>query len=257
MADLNILQYALIALIFIWSGIVRSGIGFGGAALSLPFILLIDNQPLIYLPIIAIQLLVFSALTVAQSHRTNQDALIQSTVDWRFLRKALLIMIIPKLIGVFGLINFPLDTLNTFIFGIIAFYSLTYIFNIPFNSRTLWLDVVFLMVGAYISGISLIGAPLLVAVFAKHVDRRQLRDTLFVLWFILVSIKLSSFIYAHIDLQLIHQLWLLPCAAIGHWIGLRVHDYLMKTDNVIFYRFIGVILLMTSSIGLLRMWVLV
>lgn len=31
MSDLSLFQYALIALIFIWSGFVRSGLGFGGA----------------------------------------------------------------------------------------------------------------------------------------------------------------------------------------------------------------------------------
>jgi hypothetical protein len=52
MSQLEIYQYVLIALIFVWSGFVRSGLGFGGAVMSLPFLLLIDNQPLVFLPII-------------------------------------------------------------------------------------------------------------------------------------------------------------------------------------------------------------
>ena len=60
MVDLSWVQYALIGLVFIWSGFVRSGLGFGGAVLSLPFLLLIDNNPLVYLPIISVHLLVFS-----------------------------------------------------------------------------------------------------------------------------------------------------------------------------------------------------
>ena len=57
-----------------------------------------------------------------------------------------------------------------------VFYSLTYIFNKPFRSNNKYIDALFLVLGAYISGTSLIGAPLIIAVFANHVDRRKLRD---------------------------------------------------------------------------------
>lgn len=254
MSDLSSIQYGLISLVFIWSGIVRSGLGFGGAVLSLPFLLLIDNQPLVYLPIIAVHLLIFSSLTVYQSHRRAKVDASEPTIAWHFLWKAILVMLVPKLVGVFGLINLPIGILNTIIFSIIIVYSLTYVFDKPIKSHYKWLDVLFLMLGGYISGTSLIGAPLIVAVFVKYVDRHQLRDTLFVLWFILVAIKLSSFVYAEIDLQLEHHLWLLPCAAIGHIIGLRVHDYLLSTDSVRFFRILGGVLLITSVIGMLNIW---
>ena len=48
------------------------------------------------------------------------------------------------------------------------------------------------------------------AVYSTHVPRHQLRDTLFVLWFVLVTIKMLSFVALDVDLQLIHHLWLLP-----------------------------------------------
>ena len=54
-------QYVLIGLIFVWSGFVRSGLGFGGAVLALPFLLLVLNKPLVFLPIIWIHLLFFSS----------------------------------------------------------------------------------------------------------------------------------------------------------------------------------------------------
>ena len=60
MSDLLWYQYLLIGLVFGWSGFVRSGLGFGGAVLALPFMLLILNEPLVFLPIIAIHLLIFS-----------------------------------------------------------------------------------------------------------------------------------------------------------------------------------------------------
>jgi uncharacterized membrane protein YfcA len=42
-------QLAFTLAIFIWSGFVRSGLGFGGAALALPLMLLIYDQPLLVL----------------------------------------------------------------------------------------------------------------------------------------------------------------------------------------------------------------
>ena len=258
MLDLSWIQYSLIALIFIWSGFVRSGLGFGGAVLSLPFLLMVHNDPLIYLPLISVHLLVFSSITILKSNSTrfqkrgNQTSQIPhtSTIDWSYLKHAMSIMIIPKLIGVLGLITLPSSLMSGIIFSIVGFYSLTYIFNKPFNSNSKKLDILFLILGAYISGTSLIGAPLIITVFANHVNKHQLRDTLFALWFILVAIKMSAFLYAGIDLQLIHHIWLLPCAAIGHIIGLRFHHYILTADTAVFYRVVGIALLIISITGL-------
>lgn len=257
MADLQVYQYLLIALIFMWSGFVRSGLGFGGAVLSLPFLLLVDNQPLVYLPLIAVHLLVFSALTVLQNQRKqrrdflqNEATVKESTVDWPYLKKALAIMIVPKMIGVLGLLTLPAGLMTGIIFGIVSVYSISYILNRPFKSNHPLLDTAFLMLGGYISGTSLIGAPLIVSVFATHVAKHQLRDTLFVLWFILVTIKMAAFIYAGVDLQLIHHLWLLPCAAIGHVIGLRFHHKIVEGDPKVFYRVLGITLLVVSLMGI-------
>jgi uncharacterized protein len=261
MIDLHWYQYAIIGLLFVWSGIVRSGFGFGGAVFALPFLLLVDNQPLVFLPIIAVHLLIFSSLTVCQNQRkrsqlsANVDAAVESaTVDWLFLRKALLIMIVPKMVGVFGLLTLSSKVMSVIIFSIITVYAFSYILNKPFRSNHKAVDVLFLMIGGYISGTSLIGAPLIVAVFMKKVAKEKLRDTLFVLWFILVTIKMASFAYYGVDFQWIHHLWLLPCAAVGHVIGLKLHAYLMTTDNVKFYRIFGVILLLTSIGGIIKEW---
>jgi uncharacterized membrane protein YfcA len=257
MSELSLVQCALIALTFIWSGFVRSGLGFGGAVLSLPFLLLIHNDPLLYLPIISLQLLFFSGLIFFENHKirkkyAHQGAQDESAIDWPYLKRALLIMLIPKIIGVFGLITLPATVMGLIIFSIVAVYSVTYIFNKPFKSRFKSLDITFLMLGGYVSGTSLIGAPLLTAVFASHVKKEQLRDTLFALWFILVSIKVAAFVYLNVDFHLIHQLWLLPCAALGHLLGLKFHRKLQETDSVVFYRVMGSVLLLVSFIGLLR-----
>lgn len=58
------MQLLATALVFIWTGFVRSGLGFGGAALGLPLMLFVYDQPLYWLPMIGIHLLFFSALTL-------------------------------------------------------------------------------------------------------------------------------------------------------------------------------------------------
>ncbi len=256
MVELIWYQYLLIALIFVWSGFVRSGLGFGGAALSLPFLLLVDNQPLLFLPIIAVHLLFFSAITVFSSHRKAQEANTQlaeaAGIDWKYLRGTLVIMAIPMIIGLFGLITLPPALMSSIIFSIVIVYAVGYIINRPFKSGGKWLDLFLLVLGGYVSGTSLIGAPLIIAVYVNHVSKAQLRDTLFVLWFILVTFKMAAFIYAEIDLHLIHQLWLLPCAAIGHYLGLHFHERLVKGETATFFRVLGIALLFISSIGLVR-----
>lgn len=256
MPELLWFQYSLIALVFVWSGFVRSGLGFGGAALSLPFLLLIENQPLFFLPIIAVHLLVFSSITVASSHLREhagaKGAPSGPRIDWRYLRYALAVMILPKLIGVFGLITLPAALMSGIIFLIVAVYAVGYMLNRPFRSRGKGLDLLFLVLGGYVSGASLVGAPLIVAVFSNHVPRHQLRDTLFVLWFLLVTIKLAAFVYAGVDLQLAQQLWLLPCAALGHVLGLRLHRRLLEAETAAFFRVMGAALLLVSSVGLAK-----
>ena len=257
MSDLTLTQLLLVLLIFVWSGFVRTGLGFGGAMMSLPLLLLVDNRPLVYLPVIGVHLLIFSVLTVWQNNRTRvaTEEKKPSTVDWVYLKKSLKIMIIPKLIGVAGLLTIPANIVTAIIFCIISVYSITYILNKPFKSSHPLSDGIFLSLGAYISGTSLIGAPLIMTVYMVHVAREKLRDTLFVLWFILVSIKMAAFLIAGVDLQLQAHLWLLPATALGHYFGLKFHARLTAADPVIFYRVIGSALLIVSVFGLVANYV--
>ncbi|MFG6665647.1 TSUP family transporter [Halomonas sp. HNIBRBA4712] len=252
MADLLWYQYALIGLIFAWSGFVRTSLGFGGAVLALPFLLLVHDDPLVFLPIIAIHLLIFSSWIAWQGNRQLKadTTTAQSNIDWRYLKKALKIMIVPKLVGVVGLLTLPASLMTNIIFVIVIVYAVSYVLNKPFTSQHRYVDIALLGLGGYVSGTSLIGAPLIVAVFAAHVAKEQLRDTMFVLWFILVVIKMASFIVAGVDLQLVHQLWLFPCALVGHLMGERAHQYLMKADTVLFFRVLGAVLIAVSVIGL-------
>ena len=256
MADLLWYQYVLIGLIFAWSGFVRTSLGFGGAVLALPFLLLVVNEPLVFLPIIAIHLLIFSSWIAWNGHRQLQQAgssaAVQSNIDWGYLGKALKIMIVPKLVGVVGLLTLPANVMTSIIFGIVTIYAIGYVLNKPFRSNNKYVDYVLLGLGGYVSGTSLIGAPLIVSVFATHVAKEQLRDTMFVLWFILVVIKMVSFVIAGVDLQLIHQLWLLPCAFIGHLLGEKAHRYLLNADTGLFFRVLGAVLIVVSVVGLIH-----
>ena len=244
-------QYATIGLIFIWSGFVRSGLGFGGAVLALPFLLLIVNDPLVFLPLIAAHLIFFSTLIMIQS--TQKQGTAQSnTINWRYLRRSMGIMIVPKIAGVIGLLTLPPVIMSTIIFLIVIAYAIGYIINRPIQIKTKLQECGFLGLGAYVSGTSLTGAPLIVPVVASHVEKHELRNTLFVLWWILTLIKLVSFVVAGIDLQLVHHLWLLPCAFTGHLLGNRMHNYLIEQETPTFFRVLGIALVIVSLTGLIK-----
>jgi len=251
MTELAWTQVALIGLIFVWSGFVRSGLGFGGALFTLPFLLLIHNDPVFFLPIISLHLLFFAGLTIIQSERKkNPDDSTSATVNWPFVRYTLLIMIVPKLAGVIGLLMLPTDLMNIIIFSLITGYALTYIFDKPLQSNSRTVDMILLAAAAYISGTSLIGGPLVIAVALRHIKPHEFRNTLFMVWWILVSIKLTAFVIADVDIQLLNALLLLPCAALGHLIGHRFHQQLLQRDSRSFYRILGWVLLGTSFVGL-------
>lgn len=233
-------ELVLIALIFIWTGFVRSGLGFGGAALGLPLMLFIYNQPIYWLPIIGLHLLFFTSLTLRS--RLNN-------VNWAYLKKSCIYIIPPALIGVFGLINLPNNWLVIFIYSVTLFYAITWFLNMNIRSNNEWLDRFLLAVGGYVAGTSLTGAPLMVAVYMRNVSAEQLRNTLFVLWFILVSIKMSTFKALGVDIQLLTAIYLLPVAAIGHVIGLKAHNLIIKNDHK-FKRVIGAALIIISLLGL-------
>lgn len=244
MDHLETWQYVATTLIFIWTGFVRSGLGFGGAALGLPFLLLVIDNPLVWIPLIGVHLLFFSSVTLG----TRLGA-----VDWAFLKKAFAIMIIPKLIGVFGLLTLPPEIMAAFVYVMTLAYGVMYVFKYQIKSKSHVFDAFLLFIGAYVSGTSLIGAPLIVAVFMHRVSKEKLRNTLFVLWFVLVSIKLSVLAAAGVNFWWTAHLWLLPAASIGHVIGLKLHEHLMSDNTVRFKQIIGGVLIIVCVFGLIDM----
>lgn len=236
-------QIAVTALVFIWSGFVRSGLGFGGAALGLPLMLFIYDQPIFWLPIIGIHLLIFTSVTLLTRIRN---------VDWDYLKKSSVYIFPAKLVGVFGLLNLPNQWLVIIIYVITLFYAVLWMLNLSIRSQSGWSDKVLLVIGGYVSGTSLTGAPLIVAVFINHIQRDKLRNSLFVLWFILVTIKLGTLAAFGVDLQFNSALLLVPVTAIGHIIGLKAHEYMLNNDRK-FKRVIGVFLLLICILGLMNL----
>ncbi|HEY9200240.1 MAG TPA: TSUP family transporter [Gammaproteobacteria bacterium] len=235
------MQLLATALVFIWTGFVRSGLGFGGAALGLPLMLFVYDQPLYWLPMIGIHLLFFSALTL----RTR----IQQ-IDLAYLKKSLVVIIPFTLVGVFGLIQLPTDWLLIFIYSITLFYAVLWLLGLSLRSQNIWVDRFLLSIGGYVAGTSLTGAPLMVAVYMRNVRAELLRNTLFVLWFILVSIKMSAFVALGVALNWLDALLLIPVAAIGHYLGLKAHQAILQNDQL-FKRLTGGVLLLISALGLL------
>ena len=234
------LQIVLTGLVFLWTGFVRSGLGFGGAALGLPLMLFLLPDPVFWLPVIGTHLLFFTSLTL----RTRMK-----DINWAYLKLALIYIIPAAIVGVFGLLNLPNHWLLIFIYCVTLFYAVLWVMNRNIESNKGWIDKILLVLGGYIAGTSLTGAPLMVAVFMRNVAKHQLRNTLFVLWFILVSIKMLAFAALNVKLNFIIALWLLPVAAIGHVIGLKTHEAILNNDQQ-FKRIIGSFLIVISLLGL-------
>jgi uncharacterized membrane protein YfcA len=245
MYDFSVWQLCMIGLIFIWTGFVRSGLGFGGAALGLPLMLLVVPEPLFFLPVIGTHLLFFSAITLVSRF---------DNVAWRPIMTALAVMFLPMVAGILGLLQMPGQAMSVLVFSVTLFYGVTYLINWKITSRNRIVDTLLLILGGYVSGASLIGAPLVVAVLTHQVAARSLRDSLLMLWFILVCIKMSAFVVAEVELHLKFALTLIPVAAIGHFIGLRVHDAIIQSGGNTLKRLVGAVMVLVSLAGLVQLY---
>ena len=238
------LELVLIAFIFTWIGFVRTGLGFGGAVLGLPILMLIGGSPIDWLPIIGIHLLFFSGITLSNSLKE---------VDWVYLKKSLPWILPAKIIGVIGLISLSPNIMTVIVYLITSLYALTWINNRQFISKKSWVNNLLLFFGGYLSGTSLMGGVLLVAVYMSYVDIKRLRNTLFVLWFFLVSIKMAAFLAVGVFVDWQFSLMLIPVAALGHFIGLRLHDRMIQNDTK-FKRWMGGVLILVCIVGLLKVF---
>jgi hypothetical protein len=116
-SELSSWEYIAFGLIFLWSGFVRSGLGFGGAALALPLLLLLVDNPFSVLLFLSFQLLVFGAVSVI----TRLDY-----VDWHYLVRSLRWLLPFTIAGVVGLLNLPGTLLSTIVYAVSAVYAVSY-----------------------------------------------------------------------------------------------------------------------------------
>ena len=76
--EFDLYTIVILMIAFWWSGFVRAGIGFGGAGLMYPVALLAVDSILFLVPIICVQLLIFSTATLIKDHHL---------IDWKTLGK--------------------------------------------------------------------------------------------------------------------------------------------------------------------------
>lgn len=247
MAELSQIQWVLLGLIFVWSGFVRTGIGFGGGALALPLMLFILPNPVILLPIIAWHFIFFSILTLF-THKGD--------VDWRYMLYSQLFIAVPALMGIFGLLNLSPRLLTIIVYMITLSYGISYLLQLKMSGGNKVTDALLLIIGGYVSGTSMTGAPVLAAVYTRNVPLEKLRNTLFMSFLAIVIVKMTAFKLSGVELQFRYALLLLPVAAVGHFIGYYVHDWIMKNDARLFMRLIGLALTLITLTGLYRVIVL-
>tara|TARA_B110000967_G_scaffold209616_1_gene266627 strand:+ start:2889 stop:3626 length:738 start_codon:yes stop_codon:yes gene_type:complete len=240
------LEITIIALIFTWIGFVRTGLGFGGAVIGLPILMLVGGSPIDWLPIIGIHLLFFSSITLSNSLKQ---------VDWGYLKKSVPWILPAKILGVIGLLNLPPSVMTIIVYSITGFYAISWMLNTKITSQKNWVNHLLLILGGYISGTSLNGGALLVAIYTQNIEVKKLRNTLFVLWFILVSIKMSAFVVAKVYIDWQFSLLLLPVAGLGHYLGLKAHDKIVVNDTK-FKRWMGSGLLLVCIVGVLKIFAL-
>lgn len=246
--EFTTLNICILLIAFWWAGFVRAGLGFGGAGLMYPIAFLAVDSVLFIVPIIGTQLLFFAGITLAMGEYKK--------IDWHTVAWILIVLLPPTLAGVFGLLQLPEFWVLMSVYIIIILYSLNYIFGKHQNNTNqkpnTWLNIPILLFGGYVSGLTLSGAPVIAAVALQYLKKEHARASLYVIWIVAVSIKLSTLSAFNVDMQLRHQVWLLPIATVGHLMGLKVHDKLIEMKSPKFYRWMGIALLTLSIIGLTR-----
>ena len=241
--ELTAVTIIVLSLSFVWSGFVRGGFGFGGGALMLPFALLVVDSPLYIVPLIAVQLVIFSAFNIVIYHKN---------INWYYLTRFTAILFIPTALGVFGLLSLPDKLLMILLYIIVGTYAINYIFPFKVRFQSRWLDLGILSLGGYLSGSAFTGGPPIAAVAARYIPKESLRETLLCMWIVIAAMKLPALYASGVDLQLELQLWLFPCALIGHLTGLKFHKKLISMQGQSFFRAIGIVLLAVTGVGLAR-----
>ncbi|MEE2716148.1 MAG: TSUP family transporter [SAR324 cluster bacterium] len=230
-----------LAACFIWSGFVRSGFGFGGLVLMLPLALLFVDSPIHIIPITAVHVFITGVATVLLRFKV---------IVWRQLFHIMGVMVVPVVLGLLGLITLPDVWLVGMVQVIVALYAINYIRPFKGLPGGRLVDYATLAFGGYLSGLALLGSPLIVPVAGRWIERERLRDSLLTLWVLLAPFKIVMLFATGVDFHWDWQLWLFPVHLIGYGLGLLFHAKLLQHRSEVFYRIIGWMLLAVVAVGL-------
>lgn len=134
---------------------------FGGAALGLPLLLFVHNDPRLWLPISSVQLLFFRlnlVYPIAQCRLEIFAPLFCLHCPTRYYWR-------------FRLAEPACTVAEFFIYSITLFYGFMWLFNRNIASQGNRVDKLLLIIGGYVAGTSLTGALLMVAVYMRNVSK--------------------------------------------------------------------------------------
>lgn len=228
---------------FVWSGFVRSGLGFGGAGLMYPIAFLAIDSVVFIVPIVGVQLLIFSGITLALGGYKK--------VDWSTTLKLTLAIMPAYLVGVFGLLNFPEFWLLMLVYMFILLYSLGYMLDYQLKPSA-WLNLPIITLGAYIGRLVISWCAFSghggITVFTTFTSAR-----------VYVCIVVY---YGHNQVGDFTLFWggfavrasIVVVACCDHWasVGNKVAPSIMTINLDAFYRWMGWALFALSVIGLFR-----
>lgn len=239
--NFNTFTLVFLFICFIWSGFTRTGFGFGANALMLPFALLVVPDPLIIIPVVAAQAILFCGFEATRNFLR---------IDWKTIGWIVTITAIPIALGIYGLINLPEEILTLAVYFVTTGYALKYIFDWQVSKHNKIIDFLALIFGGYITGFSLSGGPLIVAVALKRIPPALFRNSMLAFWTLIGSTKLITLALAGVNLQSKLFLFTLPAVIIGHLIGLYFHGRILQSKK--FYQFLGIMLLVISTLGITK-----
>jgi len=240
----DVLTLVVLFICFIWSGFLRTGLGVGATVLMLPFALLVVDNPLVIIPVVATHAVFLSTITVAQNFHN---------VDWRYVGTFMTLIFLPFIAGIYGLISLSEKWLTLLIYTITFVYALSYIFPMKLQITNRFTDFLSLMIGGYINGLSFTGGPPLAAVMSKYVSKKQFRDTFLATVIFIAIVKLATLLFMNISLQPQLQLYMIPAVLIGHILGLRFHQHFVTMNDRDFYRWLGVVILLITILGFAKL----
>ena len=236
----------IFCLIILAANIIQGITGFAGTLIAMPFlIMLIDietaRQVLNLLGILG------SLWILSKDYRY---------IEWKQLKKILLIMPIGLIIGVIGFNHFPRDLLLFLLPLFVLFVGIKgFVKNFiskkqSVKKQSLFIDTFLLLMAGVIHGLFVAGGPLLVAYTTKHVKgKHEFRATLSVVWVILNTIIFVQSLMTGMITTSMSRLMLL--AMIPLLLGIAIGGILIRQMSQKMFMLLAYFLLIFSGISML------